>query len=158
METVLKAAQGELAGLEKRRVALLKIIDIAKSVTAPAETAPAARPVRPQSQPAPETLASYDAARSALRENGAPMKLAHLLAAVEARGVTVGGKSPPATLAARLSNSREFVNVRGSGWWLAGEPAPDNEGAEEGASPSAPNGGNQGGQNGAALADQPSVL
>jgi hypothetical protein len=81
----------------------------------PAETAPDAV--------VPTGLAWRDAALAVLRERGTPMHYRELYAAVAARGVTFGGRSPEATFLASISRDVEtFAGVGRGAYWIAGEP------------------------------------
>ena len=70
-----------------------------------------------------------------LTENGSPMNTRDLLRALEGRGYSVGGKSPIATLSARLSRSTGLVNTRPQGWWMRNAESAGDEFPAEGASP-----------------------
>lgn len=64
------------------------------------------------------------AASEILEAHGGPMETRDMLPLIIARGIDVGGKDPVATLSARLSNSDDFQNKRGVGWWFANRPMP----------------------------------
>ena len=70
-----------------------------------------------------------------LTENGGPMITRDLLRALEGRGYSVGGKSPIATLSARLSRSSGLVNTRPHGWWMRTEELAGDEFPVDGTSP-----------------------
>jgi len=71
----------------------------------------------------PTRLAWRDAALAVLRERAAPMHYRELYAAVAARGVSFGGRSPEATFLASVSRDVEtFAGVGRGAYWIAGEP------------------------------------
>lgn len=70
------------------------------------------------------TQATYDAVRGVLERVGRPVHVGYLLKKLQENGVVVGGKEPSSTLSARLSNSDEFISIRGLGWWFAEKPLP----------------------------------
>lgn len=103
-----------------------------------------------------------------LEEAGGPLETRDLLPKVRERGIDVGGKDPVATLSARLSNSDQFKNRRGVGWWFSDRPLPqgghllgsDSEATANdlGGLPAAASVSNQGGsEDAAALTSKPSV-
>ena len=125
MDTIVAAARAQMEALDAKRAKLAKIIELVESMDEP--TSPKVRvgskpPVR---GPATTTKETWDAVRAILAERANPVQLRDLLDGVRERGVDVGGKKPASTLAARLSNSKEFKSHRGIGWWFADKPLPD---------------------------------
>lgn len=62
-----------------------------------------------------------------LRERGRPMSTRDLLPLVQAKGIQVGGKSPLATLSARISQ-KGVVAVNGGVWWFI-DDKPNSDGS-----------------------------
>lgn len=89
---------------------------------------PATISARPARSPAPRASSvmspTRDAVARILRAQGRAMQTAELVPMLKAAGVAVGGKNEVATLSARLSNSDDFTNNRGIGWWFTGEDVP----------------------------------
>lgn len=56
-----------------------------------------------------------------LRERGRPLSTRELLPLVQAKGIEVGGKSPLATLSARISQKGKVEVINGL-WWFIDEP------------------------------------
>ena len=164
MDTIVSAAQSQIKALDARRDKLLKIIELAESLDEITEPmVPAAKQEQERGrrvrQPSTVTVRTREAVRSLLEERGAPVKLRELLSEVRRRDIPVGGKNEVATLAARLSNTKEFRSIPGRGWWFTDKPAPgllsvfeESEGGPATEAPSDPNH-NEGGSDGTALAD-----
>jgi len=72
-------------------------------------------------------LSHMAAAKKALNENGRPMPIRELIAAMEALGVHVGGKKPASNLGSALCAHGDFQSLDwegGKAWWLAEVPLP----------------------------------
>ena len=126
MDTIVAVARAQMEVLDAKRAKLAKIIELAESMdepTSPKVRVESAKP--PVRGPATTTKETWDAARAILEERAKPVKLRDLLDGVRERGIDVGGKDPASTLAARLSNSKEFKSHRKIGWWFADKPLPD---------------------------------
>lgn len=76
----------------------------------------------PEGKVAAGVMRIADAAMSALEKADHPLSRAELLQAMEAAGVTVGGKDPAATLGTAMWRDRRFENIKGRGYWIAGRP------------------------------------
>lgn len=62
-----------------------------------------------------------------LMEQG-PMRPKQIWEAIIAKGVEVSGRDPVNNVSARLSNSHRFYKLEsGTGWWIKGEPAPQDK-------------------------------
>ena len=125
MNLILSAAKAQLVALESQRRKLNKIIEIAESLH---DTEESGRPIRTaaatlaQRKSMGAQFATCAAVREILAQRRVPVKLSDLLKDVVKRGVEVGGKNPTSTLAARLSNSPEFMSIPGVGWWFTDRP------------------------------------
>lgn len=68
---------------------------------------------------ASEEVATFErVAREILSAAEAPLDRTMLYKAVTASGVTIGGKDPKNTLAARVTRMGDVTNIRGKGYWL----------------------------------------
>lgn len=65
--------------------------------------------------------ATLQAVVEVLKEQGRPLAIRELLPLVLAKGIEVGGKSPLATLSARISQ-KGVVEVREGQWWFIDDP------------------------------------
>lgn len=68
------------------------------------------------------------AAELELHARGIPMTGADIMAALPARGVTVGGADPVVNFTSSMSKSGKFQSVRRNGkyyWWFKDEPLPE---------------------------------
>lgn len=135
--SVIGSAKKRLAELEEERSHLFGLIQHAEAlaVASRGEATPHSvdpvKGVRKRKRQAPAMAPTREAARKILDEYGEPIETRNLLSLIRERGVDVGGKDPVATLSARLSNSREFRNKRGVGWWFSDRPYPSELGFEE---------------------------
>lgn len=126
MDTIVAVARAQMEALDAKRAKLAKIIELAESMDEPASPKVRVESAKPPVRgPATTTKETWDAARAILQERAKPVRLRDLLDGVRERGVDVGGKQPASTLAARLSNSKEFKSHRGIGWWFADKPLPN---------------------------------
>ena len=127
MDTIVAAARAQMEALDAKRAKLAKIIELAESMDEPASPKVRVESAKPPVRgPATTTKQTWDAARAILQERAKPgVRLRDLLDGVRERGVDVGGKEPASTLAARLSNSKEFKSHRGIGWWFTDKPLPN---------------------------------
>lgn len=160
MDPIVAVARAQLEALDAKRATLLKIIELAEGMDTPATPQMREGAVKsPVRGPAAATRETWAAVRTILEERGKPVRLRDLLGGVRERGVEVGGKEPASTLAARLSNSKEFASHRGIGWWFADRPLPNERAkldeAEGLTSPALPSASNSsvGGSDGTALAE-----
>ena len=163
MEPIVSAARSQLKALDAKRDKLLKIIELAESlddITEPvASTTKKGQERTPKvRQPSPVTVRTREAVRSHLEECGTPVRLRELLAEMRRRDIPVDGKNPAATLAARLSNAKEFRSVPNLGWWFKDKPVPgslsvfeESEGGPATETPSGSNSDKGGSENAAAL-------
>jgi hypothetical protein len=88
--------------------------------------------MRPVNQKRPEVVQTLAAARSFILVAGRPVPISELLEEGRRKEVPIGGKTVTATLDAGLRYSHEFVNVKGRGWWLKGQPIPQPNGSAAG--------------------------
>lgn len=138
---VVRDAKVRLAELDAERENLLGVVRHAEALAGivPAHGKPAglglteAAKSRPASRAraAPMMAPTREAVHAILSEVGRPVETRELLPMVRSRGVEVGGKDPVATLSARLSNSTDFQNRRGIGWWFADRRYPGEIGFDE---------------------------
>ena len=160
MDPIVSVARAQLEALDTKRAKILKIIELAESMDTPSAPQVGEGATKPPGRgPSTATKETWAAVRTILEERGRPVRLRDLLNGVRGRGVDVGGKEPASTLAARLSNSKEFKSHRGIGWWFVDKPLPDDmaelneaEGNPSQDQPSASNS-SQGGSHGTALAE-----
>jgi hypothetical protein len=114
----------------KRRPAIAHSVPIARAPFVEPTNASVAVPVAAATgSESVETarLVWRDVALAVLREKAAPMHYRDLYAAVVARGVTFGGRSPEATFLASISRDAEWFAGLGRGaYWIAGEPFSSN--------------------------------
>lgn len=161
-KTVAKEAKARLAQIDAERQNLLGIVRHAEALAGltPAVSGDAERPETPRTKARTGSTVTptIEAVKSIIMGAGRPMETRDLLPLVRARGVEVGGKDAVATLSARLSNSGEFQNKRGIGWWFAGQAYPgamsfeEAEGQSVEGQPSASNASKEGSDDAAALA------
>ena len=165
MFSIASEARAQLKALEAKRDKLLRIIDLAESLddlTEPVGSTAKKGQERPSKvrQPSPVTVRTREAVRSLLEERGNPIRLRELLEEMRRRDIPVDGKNPAATLAARLSNAKEFRSVPNVGWWFKDKPVPgtlsvfeEPEGGPATETPSDSNDNKGGSENAAALVD-----
>jgi len=92
-----------------------------EGATDPVEAFSISEPKMKKSTVVVETI---EAAREFINSLGRPAGISELYGEMVRRGIEVGGKDPKSTLDARLRYSKEFVGIRGKGWWLAERPVP----------------------------------
>jgi hypothetical protein len=120
---IAQDAKAERAELAERIQKLDLLIATVESLSGASTTS--ARPARAATPRASNVMSpTRDAVARILRAQGRAMQTAELVPILKAAGVAVGGKNEVATLSARLSNSDDFVNNRGIGWWFTGETVP----------------------------------
>lgn len=133
MTTTIRAAREELAALEAQLGPKLEYMAQLRALI----EAHAALPKRAIPMRAPKRAPKRASKRSGkvvaqtematvdiLKETGQPIRLGDLVAAVQARGVTIGGKNPVATLRARLEHASSIQTDRRRGVWLSDRPWP----------------------------------
>lgn len=110
----------------KATLAITPAVPVSRAASVEPTHAPTADPVTAETvseSVEPASLAWRDAALAVLRERAAPMHYRELYAAVAARGVTFGGRSPEATFLASISRDAAWFAGLGRGaYWIAGEP------------------------------------
>ena len=147
MTTVVTALDAEIAALEGQlaKNAIYRKLQHLKNTKAMYEAAPGARKGKGKRKAAgkrPHAAGSVTgAAREVLAGVTEPMPTRDVLAALQARGITVGGAAPHSTLSALLSKSPHFTAHGRSGWTLAegndGAPSTVNDSPVQGIAPRA---------------------
>ena len=123
MTTVVTALDAEIAGLEGQlaKNTNFRRLQHLRNVKAMYEAEPGDRK-RKRKAAGPRSNAAGSiagAAREVLAGATAPMPTRDVLAALQLRGVTVGGAAPHSSLSALLSKSPHFTAHGRSGWTLA---------------------------------------
>lgn len=120
-----RAERAELVERLQKLDVLIATVESLSGVATGHSPVPAARAARPVAPRASNVMTpTRDAVARILRAQGRAMQTAELVPMLKAAGVAVGGKNEVATLSARLSNSEDFTNNRGIGWWFTGEDVP----------------------------------
>ncbi len=129
MTTTIRAAREELAALEAQLgpkleyMAQLRAL-IEAHAALPKRAIQMRSPKRASKRSGKVVAQTEMATVDILKETGQPIRLGDLVAAVQARGVTIGGKNPVATLRARLEHAASIQTDRRRGVWLSDRPWP----------------------------------
>ena len=119
MKSIIAAAREELEKLELRRARLLSIIKIAEQDAGPQT----AFPIHEREDRLLNVQQTISLVEEILDAQG-PMRLGHLLKAIQSRGYNIAGKNPASVLGARLYHSPDYHSLPGAGWWFKARPLP----------------------------------